>query len=554
MSAGAGVTGALLSASPARAAPAFDAPRRRESAVVFLVSLTLYLSAAVVVVHHLHYVNGDAYARVANAWYVLFSRDPHLAAIGLVWPPLPSMLDLPLVALSRWLPPLVTEGFAGSVEAAVFSAGTVVVLNSALRRSDVPARARWAIVVTWAVNPMVVLYAVQGMSEAMYIFFIVSSFVLFLRWCETGAPVQLGAAGAMIGLGTLVRNEVIVVALALGIGAAIRSWRRGAPVRQVETELLLYGLPVVLCVAIFVGSNWVIQGDPLYFAHSAYGNSGQASVTGHFQVRGTGDWMLTTGLTMHSVAALFPAVVVVLGLLMLRIAVGRDRISSLILLMLAAPVVGLDIVLLHDGQFAYFLRYFIYVIPYTYVVVTHLVGNMGRLRGRLLPWSFAALVLLLAASDVVTARTMADPELAAEETDVVSAVALNGGYRSRIDLDRPVAARVAQLDKDHSLIALDTFIGYPIVLNVPDPSIFVITSDEEFVDAVRHPQWHHVDYFLVPSPKGGVSSLDLENRLYPSLWDNGGGFATLVADLGGSHHWRLYRIVDEPHPVEAGRP
>ena len=28
---------------------------------------------------------GDAYSRVGNAYYVLFSRDPHLAAIGFVW-------------------------------------------------------------------------------------------------------------------------------------------------------------------------------------------------------------------------------------------------------------------------------------------------------------------------------------------------------------------------------------------------------------------------------------------------------------------------------------
>src|ERR1041385_9278526 len=39
----------------------------------------------------LHAYHGDAYSRVANAYYVLYSRDPHLAAIGFVWMPLPSL-------------------------------------------------------------------------------------------------------------------------------------------------------------------------------------------------------------------------------------------------------------------------------------------------------------------------------------------------------------------------------------------------------------------------------------------------------------------------------
>jgi hypothetical protein len=30
--------------------------------------------------------NSDALSRTANAYYVLYSRDPHLAAIGFIWP------------------------------------------------------------------------------------------------------------------------------------------------------------------------------------------------------------------------------------------------------------------------------------------------------------------------------------------------------------------------------------------------------------------------------------------------------------------------------------
>src|SRR5919204_6676355 len=66
-----------------------------------------------------HVIVGDAWSRVGNAYYVLFSRDPHLAAIGFVWSPLPSLLELPLVVLHGVSPALVSEGFAGSILSAL---------------------------------------------------------------------------------------------------------------------------------------------------------------------------------------------------------------------------------------------------------------------------------------------------------------------------------------------------------------------------------------------------------------------------------------------------
>ena len=40
----------------------------------------------------------DAVSHMANGFYILYSRDPHLAAVGFVWPPLQSMADMILLA------------------------------------------------------------------------------------------------------------------------------------------------------------------------------------------------------------------------------------------------------------------------------------------------------------------------------------------------------------------------------------------------------------------------------------------------------------------------
>src|SRR3989442_177001 len=145
-----------------------------ESAFVWVGALAFYLAAAAYVALPLHYAIADAIARVDIAHVVLYSRDPHLAALGLQWPPLPTFLMIPILAFKGLWPPLATQAFAGSIEAAAFSAGTVALLNVGLRWAGVVRGLRLVLCFAWMLNPMTLAYAVQGMSEAPFIFFFVA--------------------------------------------------------------------------------------------------------------------------------------------------------------------------------------------------------------------------------------------------------------------------------------------------------------------------------------------------------------------------------------------
>ena len=70
-------------------------------------------------------LGGDGVSRVAIANRILFSADPHLAAIGFVWSPIPDWPFCPLVALRPIWPFLVTGAFAGTIVSALFMAGAV---------------------------------------------------------------------------------------------------------------------------------------------------------------------------------------------------------------------------------------------------------------------------------------------------------------------------------------------------------------------------------------------------------------------------------------------
>jgi hypothetical protein len=91
-------------------------------------------------------------------------------------------------------------------------------------------------------------------------------------------------------------------------------------------------------------------------------------------------------------------------------------------------------------------------------------------------------------------------------------------------------------------VIVDVAVGFPIVLQSSHPRQFVITPDRDFERILADPATFSVRYLLVPSG-AGYSSLDAVGRAYPGLFNEGAGFARLVAEFGsGALAWRLYEI------------
>jgi hypothetical protein len=519
-----------------------------ESTCLFLVTFILYMALADYLVVHLHYMNADAYTRVADATYVLYSRDPHLGAVGFIWPPLPALLNLPILGLQHWFPFLIDRAFSGSIEAAMFGAGTVVLLNQGLRRAGILPPVRWLVLAVWLANPMVALYSAQGMSEAPFIFFVVASLMSFLRWTETRSAGELAALGVLVGLGTLCRIEMVPMALLIGAGIVFCSLGRKVGWRQLETQLLLYALPALFVFGLWIGSTWVIEHDPLYMFHSGY--SKQSAATNAFGAGAIIDytsWRNVVNYLGTQYLMLFPAVIVLVGAVAARVLLGKDRRPGLVMLALAVPVPLVDVYLLHSGNLPLILRYQVYVIPYTVMLGIYLLRDFRRVSPRIVSAAALVLVALIAVSDISSFDIMSNSKRAPEESVAIQAAQRNVAAAvidpqfDPYDGSRLISQGVAAANKDHGLVAMDTFRGSSVFMTAPDRSIYVVTSDEDFEAIVNQPQVYHVEYFLVPKPEG-ESTLDRINQLYPTLWSNGDNFATLVAEIGGANHWRLYRI------------
>ncbi len=105
-----------------------------EGAAVYVVSLVIYIVVGVLLDFKYTTFAGDAVSRMANGFYVLYSRDPHLAAIGFVWEPLTSLTDMVFLLGNHIWPALSHNDMAGSLTSATAMAGAAYQLASALAR------------------------------------------------------------------------------------------------------------------------------------------------------------------------------------------------------------------------------------------------------------------------------------------------------------------------------------------------------------------------------------------------------------------------------------
>ncbi len=116
----------------------------RGRTLVWLVGISVFLlerAAGYYYNVYVGYYHTDGISRVANAFYVLYSRDPHLGAIGFVWNPLPSMIDMVFLLFYPWIPAMASKGIAGVLMCAIFAALTAAIVARAIIERHLP---RWS--------------------------------------------------------------------------------------------------------------------------------------------------------------------------------------------------------------------------------------------------------------------------------------------------------------------------------------------------------------------------------------------------------------------------
>ncbi|HVA60543.1 MAG TPA: hypothetical protein VNG13_08405 [Mycobacteriales bacterium] len=547
--------------------------RPTEGRLVFLLAVAGYVATAVALTFHYGLISVDGISRTANAAYVVDSRFPHLAAIGFVWNPLPSLVQVPFVPLGTLWPALLGTGFLGDLQSAAFMAGSVALVCLILRDWGCSRPVRYLLTALYALHPLVIYYGADGMSEAALLFCVLLATRYLARWLRLGRDSDLVRLGLALALGYTARYETLATGAAavaaVVIVAARRSTVRGARgrLRSASVDGFLAGAPFVFAVALWAVTSKIIVKAWFPTFSSSYGNSQQVSggITAIRRVTGLGtprEW----GYLAHQLFALEPlALIAITGALALAVVRRDNRVI--------APLAALGALLLFDvlafstGHTYGWLRFYIAEIPLTVLLAGSVAGHhLAALRNPprnllarwLLATSRVALNVVLATVAVVIAApglvtgyaVMTNPTLGREEAGELTAVlapvrATPQDRQSmiRFTVERRIAQDIAALHLRHGAVLTDSGNAFAVLANAPDMRTYVITSDYDFQPAVADPPRFHVEYLLVPSS----TFFDAVEAAYPTLYADGGGFATLVRFWRGTFwtpDWKLYKITD----------
>jgi Dolichyl-phosphate-mannose-protein mannosyltransferase len=495
-----------------------------------VLSAILYVVVAIWMRYSMHYAIGDSLARTAGAEYVLFSRDPHLAALGSVWLPLPTFIQIPFVL---FLKPFGQVELAGPVSTALCTVATTLIIVRLCRLLDLGRAATFAIALAWAANPVIVFYAANGMSEASSFVFVALMMLGYLGWVRLNQTsylviLAMGLAGAV-----LVRYEALglVPVMALLAAGERKSWRHSL------STILVVALPAVGAFTLWVLSSLILRGDAFYWLKAD--SVGAARPTYAAWLPSQHDVLGTLVFALRW-TIIFGPVLVVLVLMLAR----RGRTRGTLGILVAAGVFPMThFLLLLEGKSWGIPRYFATAALFAAVAAAWLASAGPGARWLRMGWQ-AAIVAVLLLGAITGPIALTSPVATADEAEARIFGSFNatqpqvGVSASEQNPDR---WRTLAADLDPELahgktVLVDTTQGFPVVLFSHYPSGFVIPSDGDFQSILADPTGR-VDYALT-FPQALAS--DVVGQASGPGW-------VLVRDYGFA---RLYRV-PSGHAVSA---
>ena len=495
----------------------------------------------------------DALSRASNALMALYGTDPHLAAIGFVWMPLPTLVEMAWTPLYLLWPGVVSSGFSSTLTTAAAGGSTAALLLYASRKFGLPSLSGWVFALVVSLNPMILLFATNGMSEGVAAPFLIGSVCFLTLFWHTGQRRYVAAASVALALSfaslyqAMPFGGAVFAAMVLSIllkSETTPSTPQGRW-RAVEGLGILFLVPSAYVGLLWVGANWTIMGDPLFFAHSQYSNEGviEGYQGTRLATRAAGDLTLTLQYIAKRTA---PFLIPILALLLVRLLDGRLRnVNTLSLLLLALSVpVGMMAPQVYSGGSFGWLRYFMYPL---FVAAGWGLYEIAKSRGKKLALGLVLFGWVLAFPAIL--GLMSNPSTGSDEHYIVTGLR-NGsnftevGFPNDIGANSGVARYLRRnIMPEGSIVAVDAVYGWSIAAQMPREdlgNLLILTPDRHFKAALHNPRKYNVSYLLVPDPSRG--SHDLVNDAYPRLWKGDEpGFELVKSFPRTSQGWKLYR-------------
>lgn len=223
----------------------------------------------------------DAMSHLALTHRSIFGMSSGLAQFGGVWPPLPHLLVMPLLAFDGLLPgdmPLYRSGVAGSIVSMTANVATVVVMYK--MTLDLSGRRTAGLVsaAIMALNVNLLYLQATPMTESLLFCTILVAAYAMQRWATTNQMHHLLVSGFAVALATLTRYEAWAYLLVLTVAMIAISCLQQRPEglsdsqlrRRIADRVLLFLGPAFAGVLSWMVWNAVIFGNPFNFQTSDY--------------------------------------------------------------------------------------------------------------------------------------------------------------------------------------------------------------------------------------------------------------------------------------------
>ena len=540
----------------------------REGVVVFLLALGVYLVVAILLDFKYRTFALDSFSRMANGFDIIYSRDPHLSAVGFVWDPLTSVADMVVLTGNHLWPALSHNNMAGSLVSSFAMAGAVYQLCASLREWGVSRIPRLVLTAFFALNPMIVFYGANGMSEGLFLFTLMAATRDLLRWMRDGDLRSLAYSAVALGVCYLTRNEAALAALFGGVAVGVVTyWRtdgqRRARIRTAMSDLVIFGAPALTAAVGWAVVSYVITGQ--YFAQiqSIYGSAAQEKLPAHKTLQGRIIY------EFHAVAAFAPLLPI---LLIAAVAVAHRRRDPRMLapLTVLGGALGFDIVSYMGNGIQDYLRYWIVALPLGILLLGCLVAaeQTSRLaqvgvpvqtrsshsdaRALSVLVAFCLVLAVMIPTTVFTGSAMFNPGIGGEETSQLAYIFK--AHPTAGDLAFPDAypqslALARWFDNRHlpnGDVVVDNSVGcMPIIIvTSTQPKLFVIPNDRDYQRILADPITFHTHYILEADPASFPNAP--MNFQYPNLWRTGAGFSKMVHQFparAACPGFRLFKVL-----------
>lgn len=268
-----------------------DITRRSwESVAVFAAFTGFYIWFGYWLVVKMHVVGFETLDRLNRALMIWHNDPAKLSALGFDYPPLATLLISPLAIF-----PVVTSSLvAVPIASAAFAGLAMVSLNTMMRRAQLVAPLRYAVLIGLGANPLFLLYAAGGARQFIWVSFVVVAMGAMIAWYVTADVRFVMLAGLAFSIAALSGYGSLLwfVLTAVMIGAILA--RLGSDGVEVEGTTVGFAVPTVYVIALWTVFNLVLLAKPFYWITSASdaGGGDPGSFTGVELLQDTGSLVL----------------------------------------------------------------------------------------------------------------------------------------------------------------------------------------------------------------------------------------------------------------------